>query len=494
LVPSGGSVLGPPLEALANDLAELYVNGDLVLVAGAGVSRASGMPGWADMVTTLQAQAARDLASRFNAGDIDVVLARLHTTDPISRADSLQRLLGTPLFRRRLHDALYGGLPPGESFRPSVSHWHLASLADRTLMPDLFTSNFDDLLEDAKLELGRSGRVRHFHGRLPQAWGGSTRLGDPPVVTSRDYMAAEEEKRYEKFASALRDKTVVLVGFSLADPNLARIIRAQARDCRAILVASPTALNPGQQQLRLNLLRRYWRALNISVTAIEAYEELPAFLLALRRRVLAKLGRSLVTEGERALKDAALSNPWTWPGARDWRVALRDAVVAAKAIGQGVRGDRTLRAGFYAVETAGRLVHLIGSTTTMQSYANWPRRRLNADELSPWGAAGYAYAAGVPITSSATGPAFDRNVPEDELIAWQSQRAAQRRLPASSVLCVPAWVKYRRTIVCVGVLYFSSQRAAAFDDSADADELRSVLQLTLGTMIKHENVIEGGPA
>lgn len=493
-MPSGGSVLGPRLQKLAEDLADAYVRGGLVLVAGAGVSRASGLPGWSQMVAALQTQAAVDLAGRIRADDLDVVLTQLHGADPISRADSLQRLLGTPLFRTRLHSALYGELPSGVSFRPSISHWHLASLVDRTRMRDVFTSNFDDLLEDAKSELGRSGRVRHFHGRLPQTWAGVTRLGDPPVVTSRDYFAAESQRRYERLATVLRNKTVVLVGFSLSDPNLARIIRDQALDCRAVVVASPAELTPDQQKIRLGLLRRYWSGLNISVDAIEAHEELPAFLFTLRRRILERQGQSMTVFGERALREGAKYDPRTWAGAREWRAALRDAVSAAKAIADAVRGDRSLRAGFYAIEGTGELVHLISSQSTQRSYARWPRRRLGADEARPWGAAGYCYAAGVPITSSATGAAFDRNVPEDQLLAWQTQRASQNRLPASSVLCVPAWVRFKGRLMSVGVLYFSSRRGAAFDGPAEGEKLQEVLQLTLKIMIRDENVVEGGLA
>jgi hypothetical protein len=39
-----GYVLGPKRRSLASELAECYLRGDLVVVAGAGVSRASGLP------------------------------------------------------------------------------------------------------------------------------------------------------------------------------------------------------------------------------------------------------------------------------------------------------------------------------------------------------------------------------------------------------------------------------------------------------------------
>ncbi len=483
-----GYVLGPPVRELASELAARYVAGELVIVAGAGVSRASGLPGWNDMVRTLQFLAAEDLKKRVDPSGLDKVLSSIHSTDPISRADSLQRLVRGVRFRGHLHAALYP-TAEGQLFQPSVAHWHIASLLDRRLMPDVFTSNYDDLLEDAKLALGRAGRVRHFHGRLPQSWSGG-RLYDPPVVTSRDYLSAEDDRRYESLAAALRDRTVLLVGFSLADPNLTRIIKSQARDCRAILVASQGTLSAPEQRLRVDLLERYWRGLNVAVTAIEAHEELPAFLLALRREVLSRQSRSLAVLGDRALRASVRSSLWTWPGLRDWRDQLRDAVTAAKELAPSVAGDTTLRAGFYAIERDGYLVHLVGSASKQRQLAT-RQRRLLADHEQPWGAAGYAYAAGVPIASSAVGPAFDRNVPEAELLRWQQERSSQGRLPAASVLCVPAWVRFSRGLVPVGVLYFSSRRGGAFDDPQDGEELRAVLEITFASMIEEDRSVGG---
>jgi hypothetical protein len=486
-----GYVLGPALRALAVELADQYVHGDLVIVAGAGVSRASGMPGWSEMVAGIQKEASKDLASTLGPGELEAVLTSIHDSDPISRADSLKRL-NPRLFNQRLHSALFGGLQRGERYRPAAAHWHIASLVDETLMPDVFTSNYDDLLEEAKTALRRPGRIGHFHGLVPQGWNGNTRLADTPVVTSRDYMEAAMRDRYLRVSAALANKTALLVGFSLTDPNLARIIHSQARDCRALLVASPGTLNTAQQDLRLDLLQQYWRGLNIEVTAIEAYEELPAFLLALRREVVRHRGGSLSETGVDALVASVVHDPWTLAGAYHWRTALREAVRAGKTVAASLTGDRSLRAGFYAIAKDGFLEHLVSSDSTATSYERWPRRRLRADDPRPWGAAGYCFAAGVRIASSATGAAFDRNVPDTDLLKWQGERAKQGRLPAASVLCVPAWVRHQRSFVPVGVLYFSSRRGAAFEPGAGAEPLRIVLQLTLARMIKKDKVIEGG--
>jgi hypothetical protein len=110
----------------------------------------------------------------------------------------------------------------------------------------------------------------------------------------------------------------------------------------------------------------------------------------------------------------------------------------------------------------------------------------------PWGAAGYCWAAGVPIASVSSGGAFDRNVPERELLKWQAQRADQGRLPALSVLCVPAFVRFDRALVATGVLYFSSRRSAAFESQDETRLLRRVLEIAFQTMITGNRVIEGG--
>lgn len=483
--------LGTPVRRLVESLARSYATGNLVLVAGAGVSRAAGLPGWREMVETLQERALSSITPPRTPADLENVLSSLHGGDPIARADSLQRLMQVGAFRKELQRSLYPALP--EPYLPASVHWHIASLADRSLMPDTFTSNYDELLEEAKRSLGRAGRIRHFHGRLAQDWTGTTRLADPPVITSRDYLAADGRKRYERLQAAMRDKTVLLVGFSLSDPNLARVIRDAARDCRALVVASPGALTPNQQALRLDLLLRYWRGLNVEVTAIEAYEELPAFLLSLRREVLRLRGESLDAEGSRALKASIRAPFTTWRGVREWRDALRNAVTAAKYVAPGVERDPSLRAGFFAIDAEGYLNHSVSSSSTRSSMT-LPQRRLYAGDDGPWGAAGYAFSAGVPVSSAASGPAFDRNVPGPSLLAWQAERSSQNRLPAASVLCVPAWARYNRRLVPIGVTYFSSSRATAFDDRTDAEELRWILSQTLDSMIEANRTVPGGLA
>ncbi len=273
------------------------------------------------MVRTIEARVSEELGEKYTSGDLASALDAVHGSDPIARTDSLSRLAKAQ-FRVYLRQALYPGTAD-DPFVPSATHWHIASLGSPSLMADLFTSNYDDLLEDAKQALDRGGRVRHFHGKLPQRWNGKTVLSNPPVVTSRDYMAAEERQRYVRLAAALRNKTVLLVGFSLYDPNLTRIIRNEASDCRALIVASPKETgNPRQQVLRIELLRRFWNGLNVAVTAIEAYEELPAFFLAMRTEIARLDNRPLARIGSRALNASVKVKS----GGQEWSARVAAAV------------------------------------------------------------------------------------------------------------------------------------------------------------------------
>lgn len=122
---------------------------------------------------------------------------------------------------------------------------------------------------------------------------------------------------------------------------------------------------------------------------------------------------------------------------------------------------------------------MVGSDSRRLSFGSRPRRRLLIDTEHPWGAAGYSFSAGVPVTATAGGP-MDRNVPRDRLLEWQAQRSTQRRLPATATMCVPLWVKWNGEPLAVGVGYLST--------------LRATIRLAMGGMIKTLNRIEDGPA
>lgn len=463
---------------LADELSDKYVGGSLRIVAGAGVSRASGLPGWSDMAVSVEEEASQ--LSGVAPGSLRRILALLHGEDVIGRTDSIRRLIGNRDFARVLHKSLYSNDAPV----PNESHWHLASMMDSKLMPDLYTANFDDLLEAAHRHVGTGGRIRHFHGKLPIAWAG-TRLNSPPIVTTRDYIQAERKAQYDSLAADMADKTVLLVGLSLADPNLARVIRENGADCRALLTIGSGDLTREEQSIRLRLLRQFWRDQQVAVYAVTGYELLPGFLMELRRRIVAKRGKAWCGEAEKAWRARIIASPNTKRGLRELQERLQLLVKAVKASDPALRGDKDLAAGLYLVHRDGWLVHSARSNAKIDQFLEQPKRRLSGDPHEPWGVAGYAFAMGLPSAAMNSGAAFDQNVPVQQQLEWQRQRAGEERLPPASVLCSPVWCVYGSRYQPVGVIYLASSDGGAFAElTRDRLSIVNLLSAAAESMIK----------
>jgi hypothetical protein len=352
-------------------------------------------------------------------------------------------------------------------------------------MPEIFTSNFDELLELARRQIHRTGKIRHFHGRLPLAWTGVSPLRDPPVVTTRDYQAAEA-KRYVELAKTLRTRFVVLLGLSLADPNLARLISNQARDCWGLISATPRGLSQEGEALRVTLLRRFWAPQGINVVAIQSHEELPAFLLHLRRRVEENVrGRSLDAVGETAWKAQARFDFRRLSEQLDAQQLLLDGISAVRDSSPALRRDRTLQAGLFLIRGDGWLEMACRTDESADDIVSSSRRSLYAGADRPWGAAGYAMATGNTLTTAASGSAYDRNVPDENLYSWQLERAQRRRLPPAEIVCRPVHVTYGRRHTPVGVAFLTTRSSDALTQLPDLEIARisAILQASFERMM-----------
>lgn len=478
-----GPTIDEDLTQLASVSAAAYAKGDLHIIAGAGVSQAAGLPGWATLVNRI----AERCSAQIGLGDdrLRAVLERVHRADPLGLADSLRRLMGARPFTAAMHASLYAGTDPEATFLPSESHLHLASLVDPALMPELTTTNYDDLLEDALSQIRRAGRVEHLHGVLAQSWNRSSRLHRPPVVATSDYLEAEAAEQYERLRTRLRATVTLLVGVSLADPQLVRVIREEGANCNALVVATPWDLSASEQELRLNALRDFWQEQGISVVAVQTHQEVPAFLAELRRSAMVASGQSPTEVAARAWKQEIRRSPETGSGQAAWRDTLSRTVSAARTLVPILESDRSLEAGAYLIQPDGWLQLSGRSSMSPSEFLAAPRRRLSADPARPWGAAGYSFTAGLAVSASSGRAAFDRNVPEQNLLEWQQQRAEQGRLPPAYVLCVPVHVTYNRQHVPVGVMYLASRRSPPVEPELIlSSELISLLETGFASMLR----------
>lgn len=255
--------MGAGLAAIPERLLLAHSRGEVLFIAGAGISRPSNLPDFRELV--LQVYAELDPAAhivmnavprsacnrwdvnlssltnqqaaevrRFVSGDYDVVLGMLER-----RMDG--QGYGASRVRQVIADKLRG---PG--VQPAAIHKALMRLADRGGALTIVTTNFDLLLEDATKKvrpkvqsyalggMPRPGRrsdfagVLHIHGVLDRD---AARASDL-VVSDQDFGEFYLRRRVvpDFIYDAARLFNLVLVGYSANDPPMRYLLNAVAAD------------------------------------------------------------------------------------------------------------------------------------------------------------------------------------------------------------------------------------------------------------------------
>ena len=227
-------------------LKEAYDSGDLSLICGAGVSIAAGLPDWSELLAQLLAAMFDDEVS---ASDAAPRLAKMFQEEtslsPPIVAQYLKSAFGND-FSVRVRDALYINEQPNRS---SLMTDAVASLCRPRrgghALRSVLTFNFDDLLERRLSEWRidyevihdegqRSHRsalpIFHVHGYLPS---------DSSLTPGVELVFAEEAYHSQFIdpfrwsnliqLEALTQTTCLLVGISLTDPNLRRLLDVAMR-------------------------------------------------------------------------------------------------------------------------------------------------------------------------------------------------------------------------------------------------------------------------
>jgi SIR2-like domain len=255
--------LGPGLPAIPERLLLAHARGEVLFIAGAGISQPASLPDFRDLVLDVYAeidaathavmrciprgacnQWAVDLSSltnqqaaevrRYVNGDYDVVLGMLERRmdGQSNEESSVRRSIATKL------------RPVG--LRSAPIHTALMRLADRGGVQTIVTTNFDLLLEDAakrarttvqSYSLGaipRPGRSRrfagvlHIHGALDR----DAARGSDLIVSDQDFGEFYLRRRVvpDFIYDAARLFNLVLVGYSANDPPMRYLLNAVAAD------------------------------------------------------------------------------------------------------------------------------------------------------------------------------------------------------------------------------------------------------------------------
>jgi hypothetical protein len=255
--------LGSGLAAIPERLLLAHARGEVLFIAGAGISKPAGLPDFRGLVIKIYAQldsvvhaVISDIPSvasnqwspnltgltnqqaaevrRFISGDYDVVLGMLE-----------RRIDGQSHGKSRVRHAVESELrAPG--VKPAPIHHALMRLADRGGAVTIATTNFELLLEDAAKRtqpavqtyalggIPRPGRsndfagVLHIHGALNRAPARTSDL----ILSDRDFGEFYLRRRIvpDFIYDAARLFNLVLIGYSANNPPMRYLLNAVAAD------------------------------------------------------------------------------------------------------------------------------------------------------------------------------------------------------------------------------------------------------------------------
>jgi hypothetical protein len=196
---------------LPTELVEAFKRGDVSLFIGAGLSMGAGLPGWIDLMRPL----AQSIGSRWPTNELDLTVDHLlNTAQLYANQRSPNALIS------HIRDALE---EIGAS--PTIIHSLVTSLPIRII----FTTNYDNLLERALLEAGRSydsivtePQLAFWRDDRVQVIKLCGDLTHPTrmIITQRDFNTyfTTHPRLAERLRTTLESKTALFLGYSMQDP------------------------------------------------------------------------------------------------------------------------------------------------------------------------------------------------------------------------------------------------------------------------------------
>lgn len=307
-------------------------NAELAPLVGTGISLRAGLPDWIQLITRMvlawrewdPSDVARRLSQGNYAGLVDQAFgfSNLATVSYLrSRIDAAGDSGAFQGLGQLLYSALYSRQRRSEDlFTPDPDHVHRHLVALFAQRPRrLWTTNYDDLLEEAARRAGIPVRtldpdrrqvnndllVAHLHGFLapPDRSAGNPKPGQATVVLAEDdyhAIAADLIGWTNRELYRLFDEHRVLVlGMSLADPNLRRVLATVPCDKTGLqprhfaLMRSITEEDMKLWRTRATTRKSsaawvnesrswYWQRHGIEIVEIPDYDSILPFLVRLR--------------------------------------------------------------------------------------------------------------------------------------------------------------------------------------------------------------------
>ena len=299
-------------------LKEEYRKGNVTLFLGAGVSQASGLPSWEELVQRLLMKVVRDelegeLPSGVDINALGKLIGENATQNLLTQVRYINSLFSGKSEYKTVRDVLYRGKVKLDA--PLLNSICKISRVERISkgIKDIVTYNFDDVLERAfdqnkiSYAVGFSGKdipdpnqlnIYHVHGFLPQR--GAIGPDMALIFSEEDY-----HKVYRDAFSwsnlvqlnAFRESTCLFIGCSLTDPNVRRLLDVYKQACEearhfAFLRrkdpvgktwdAADKMLREQYRQTDDSIRDDYFRSIGVNVIWVDSFDDIPPILNDLR--------------------------------------------------------------------------------------------------------------------------------------------------------------------------------------------------------------------
>ena len=321
-------LLAAPLVAQVRVIADAVRRGEVAPLVGAGLSIPRGLPGWPALVNRLilaWRQWDRSIAARRLSEENYVRFVRGNFQGDLAVVSYLRQRIQTIeglSFGQLLYSALYYSSEEPLNPEPSSIHRHLVRIF-AAHPAQLWTLNYDDLLEEAARSLdlvvvtrdpsrrrvGRGLSVAHLHGFLAPP---DRAVGHPEPREAETILTMAEDDFHaitrdivgwtnREFTGLFDERRVLMLGMSLDDPNVRRVLVAKPSQpiaddepprhfavLRALTIRGGVLPRAGGRTRDLcaedaNAWRAwYWRQYGVEVVALPDHDTLLPFLLRLR--------------------------------------------------------------------------------------------------------------------------------------------------------------------------------------------------------------------
>jgi hypothetical protein len=240
------------------------------------------LPSWPWLISRMR----RELAMRCHDDEQESLSKFFRDEGPLDCAQLFRQTVGDANYRAFL-EAQFDGRRH-EFVKPTPSHAALVALG----LPLIFTTNYDELIEDAHAAAGLSLRVSadeaEFKAHAVQRperhlvkLHGSIDRPDTIVLTRDDYSRARSVRRemLMHLRHELANGPFLFVGFSLSDPNF-NLLHDDIRESLGMMAPASYTVQGWHDPVK----ERYLTSLGVNTVWLDDWNHLPSFLRQINPR------------------------------------------------------------------------------------------------------------------------------------------------------------------------------------------------------------------